>query len=239
MHTDICGPMKTSLPNGSSTRFYWVYFMKNKSEVAKIFFKFKAMVENQSVCKLKMNGVSERKNSTIMNMARCLLFESKLPNDFWAEVVNTIVYLLNRLPIKSIWLHLFCSCSRREKKQLDSRSQPRYLLDILIIYNLFTKKVIKSRGVKFEEGKIWNWSATEEEMCEQEGPKLDLRATRDQTKNDVVDEQLVRQIRSITKIYQRCNLVKLEPTTFEEAAQEVEWRTTMKDKITMINKNET
>ncbi|KAA3488366.1 disease resistance protein TAO1-like [Gossypium australe] len=37
-----------------------------------------------------------RKNMTIMDMARCLLFESKLPKEFWAEAVNTSVYLLNR-----------------------------------------------------------------------------------------------------------------------------------------------
>lgn len=55
--------MKTSSLNGSkyfvlfiddNTRFYWVYLMKKRSEVAKIFFKFKAAVENQSDCKLKM-----------------------------------------------------------------------------------------------------------------------------------------------------------------------------------------
>ena len=49
----------------------------------------------------QQNGVSERKNRTIINIARCLLFESKLPNDFCAEVINTIVCLLNRLPTKT------------------------------------------------------------------------------------------------------------------------------------------
>jgi hypothetical protein len=37
-----------------------------------------------------------------MEMSRCILFEKKLPRFLWAEVVNTSVYLLNRLPIKSI-----------------------------------------------------------------------------------------------------------------------------------------
>ena len=35
-----------------------------------------------------------------MNIARCLLFEKKIPTHFWAEAVNTAVYLLNRLPTK-------------------------------------------------------------------------------------------------------------------------------------------
>ena len=37
-----------------------------------------------------------------MEMARYLLLERKIPNQFWAEVVNTSVYLLNRLPTKAL-----------------------------------------------------------------------------------------------------------------------------------------
>ncbi|KAA3488257.1 pleiotropic drug resistance protein 3-like [Gossypium australe] len=118
VHNDICRPMKTSSLNRSryfvlfiddSTRFCQVYFMKNKSEVVEIFFKFKVMVENQSDCKLKMvrldneaeytsrslKSSTKSLNRTVMNMARCLLFESKLPDDFWAETINTAAYLLN------------------------------------------------------------------------------------------------------------------------------------------------
>ena len=50
----------------------------------------------------QQNGVSERKNRTVMEMARCLIFEKKLPKEFWAEAVNTSVYLLNRLPTKPL-----------------------------------------------------------------------------------------------------------------------------------------
>ena len=37
-----------------------------------------------------------------MEMARCLLLERKIPNQFWAEAVNTSVYLLNKLPTKAL-----------------------------------------------------------------------------------------------------------------------------------------
>ena len=50
----------------------------------------------------QQNGVSERKNRTVMEMARCLLLKKKIPNQFWAEAVNTSVYLLNKLPIKAL-----------------------------------------------------------------------------------------------------------------------------------------
>ncbi|RVW73460.1 Retrovirus-related Pol polyprotein from transposon TNT 1-94 [Vitis vinifera] len=49
----------------------------------------------------QQNGVSKRKNRIVMEMASCLLFEKKMPSNFWAETVNTSVYLLNRLPTKS------------------------------------------------------------------------------------------------------------------------------------------
>lgn len=34
----------------------------------------------------QQNGISERKNRTIMDMARCLLIEKHMPSQFWAEV---------------------------------------------------------------------------------------------------------------------------------------------------------
>ncbi|KAA3470300.1 pleiotropic drug resistance protein 3-like [Gossypium australe] len=80
VHTDICRPMKTSLLNGSMyfvlfihdySRFCWVYFMKHKFEVANIFFKFKAMVENQTTCKLKM---IRSNNGTKYTSERFLVF---------------------------------------------------------------------------------------------------------------------------------------------------------------------
>lgn len=46
----------------------------------------------------KQNGISERKNRTLMNTARCLLFQAKLPDYLWAEAVNTGNYLRNRCP---------------------------------------------------------------------------------------------------------------------------------------------
>lgn len=48
------------------------------------------------------NGVAERKNRTIMEMARSMLKEKHLPNDYWAEVVAFVTYILNRCRTKSI-----------------------------------------------------------------------------------------------------------------------------------------
>ena len=42
------------------------------------------------------NGISERINRTIMEKARSMLLEAGLPESFWAEAVNTALYLHNR-----------------------------------------------------------------------------------------------------------------------------------------------
>ncbi|GJZ44288.1 putative ribonuclease H-like domain-containing protein [Tanacetum coccineum] len=71
--------------------------------------KFKNSVMNQ-LCETKgikrefsvartpqQNGVAKRKKKTLIEAARTMLVNSKLPTTFWAEVVNTACYVLNRV----------------------------------------------------------------------------------------------------------------------------------------------
>jgi len=48
------------------------------------------------------NGVAERKNRTIMDMARSMLKAKGMPNYFWTEDVTCAVYLINRSPTQSV-----------------------------------------------------------------------------------------------------------------------------------------
>jgi Reverse transcriptase (RNA-dependent DNA polymerase)./Integrase core domain. len=50
----------------------------------------------------EQNGTAERKNRTLLEMARCLLIQSGLPSSFWAEAVSTANYIRNRCPTKSL-----------------------------------------------------------------------------------------------------------------------------------------
>nr|KYP41863.1 Retrovirus-related Pol polyprotein from transposon TNT 1-94 [Cajanus cajan]KYP41870.1 Retrovirus-related Pol polyprotein from transposon TNT 1-94 [Cajanus cajan] len=50
----------------------------------------------------QQNGVSERKNCTVMEMARPMLKEKGLPNTFWDEAIYTTVYILNKCPAKVV-----------------------------------------------------------------------------------------------------------------------------------------
>ncbi|KAA0036683.1 Retrovirus-related Pol polyprotein from transposon TNT 1-94 [Cucumis melo var. makuwa] len=63
IHTDVAGPQRTPSLKGSLyyiafiddfTRMCWIVFLKFKSEVAHVFWKFKARVENESGCKIQM-----------------------------------------------------------------------------------------------------------------------------------------------------------------------------------------
>jgi transposase InsO family protein len=45
----------------------------------------------------QQNGVVEMKNRTLLDMARTMVDEYKTPDRFWAEVINTACYSINRL----------------------------------------------------------------------------------------------------------------------------------------------
>jgi len=131
----------------------------------------------------QLNGVAERKNRTILDMARSLLKTKKLPKQYWAEAVSCVVYLLNRYPTRSLqvvtseesWsghkpsvtdLRVFgCVAytkipdARRTKH--DDKSEKCIFIRYgdrrmgYKLYNPITKKVIMSRDVIFEEDKTW------------------------------------------------------------------------------------
>ena len=44
----------------------------------------------------QQNGVAERKNRTLVEMARCLLIQSNLGDSFWAEAIATANHIRNR-----------------------------------------------------------------------------------------------------------------------------------------------
>ena len=131
------------------------------------------------------NGVNERKNRTVMEMARCLMFEKKLLKEFWAEAVNTSVYLLNRLPTKALenktsyeaWhgvkpntdhLRDFGSLcyayipdvkrdKLNEKVEIGMLTVYNDNLKVYRIYKLKSKKVEACRDIRINESSYWDW----------------------------------------------------------------------------------
>jgi transposase InsO family protein len=130
----------------------------------------------------QQNGVVERKNQTIMNMARSLLKEKCLSNTFWAELVARSSYLLNRSPTTSLKMkvpqeawsgtkrnvaHLrtfrciaYAHIPSELRKKIGDRSEKCIFTGYsetskaYRIYNPISKKLILSRDVKFLENQL-------------------------------------------------------------------------------------
>ncbi|GKU91769.1 hypothetical protein SLEP1_g5591 [Rubroshorea leprosula] len=190
-----------------------------------------------------------------MTMARCLLFEKNLPRKFWAEAVNTSVYLLNRVQTKAldrktpyeVWfrikptirhLKVFgCICymhipdAKRDK--LDHRAEVGIFIGYSSqskgyrVFNVRTGKIEVSRNVKFNEAATWNWENSEVISSE--------TSLEDETDEDYA----VRGTRSLTDIYARCNVSVVEPPNFYEVVKSEVWRAAMQEEFNMIQKNDT
>jgi transposase InsO family protein len=185
LHMDLFGPTTYASAGGNLyclviiddfSRYTWVFFLHDKSEVTSIFKKFAKKAQNEFDCKIKkirsdnrkefdntniheycdeigikhevfatytpqQNGVVERKNMTLITLARTMIDEYNTPERFWDEAVNTACYASNRLfphwllektPYELCWgLVLKCYESRtRQQKMLmvkDLRPSKHYL----------------------------------------------------------------------------------------------------------------
>ncbi|KAH9686293.1 Integrase catalytic domain-containing protein [Citrus sinensis] len=127
----------------------------------------------------QQNGVVERKNRSIQEMARTMLNENALPKYFWAEAVNTTCYVLNRVLIRSylnktpyeLWkdrkpnigyFKVFgCKCFILNTKDNFGKFDPKYDVGIFLgysntskayrVYNKRTLVVEESMHVTFDE----------------------------------------------------------------------------------------
>ena len=139
----------------------------------------------------QQNGVSERKNRTIMNMVRCMLPERKIPKTFWSEEVNWTRHVLNRSPTMTVknqtpkeawsgnrpsveYFRVFGCVAHvhvpdTSRKKLDAKSCACVLLGVseeskaYRLYDPAAKRILVSRDVVFEEQKSWNWDKSFEE----------------------------------------------------------------------------
>ena len=50
----------------------------------------------------QQNGVSERRNRTLMEMVRSMMSYSSLPLSFWGYALETAAYVLNQVPSKTV-----------------------------------------------------------------------------------------------------------------------------------------
>jgi hypothetical protein len=127
----------------------------------------------------QQNGVVERKNRIVMEMARTMLNESKLSNIRWPQAVHIVVHILNRSLLRNkydktpyqLWkgrsasvkhFRIFgskCYIKKVDKNmgKLDSRTDEGILVRYSCsrkaykCYNFKLKKVVEAIDVKFDE----------------------------------------------------------------------------------------
>ncbi|KAE8955602.1 hypothetical protein PR001_g32034, partial [Phytophthora rubi] len=46
----------------------------------------------------QQNGLAERMNRSLVEMARCMLYHEGIDKKWWAEAVNTSAWIINRIP---------------------------------------------------------------------------------------------------------------------------------------------
>ncbi|KAG8502831.1 hypothetical protein CXB51_000478 [Gossypium anomalum] len=153
-------------------------------------------------------------------MARCLLFQSKLQSKFWAEAVNTSVYLLNKLPTRAVkdktpfeaWygfkpsvshLKVFgCMCYALIPAERRTKLERRSALGIFVgysstkkgyrVYDPSTKKILVSRDIKFDEDKFWNWDDSETSQLDEDQLDISLELAENELESGDIDDPPVR-----------------------------------------------
>lgn len=119
-------------------------------------------------------------------MVRSLLARGKIPKSFWPEAVNWSIHVLNRCPTFSVqnmtpedaWSgrkpavdHFrifgcipYAHVPNVKRKKLDDKGEKCVFFGVnevskaYKLFNPFTKKIVTSRDVIFDEESTWNWS---------------------------------------------------------------------------------
>ncbi|XP_013594458.1 PREDICTED: uncharacterized protein LOC106302506 [Brassica oleracea var. oleracea] len=94
----------------------------------------------------QQNGVAERKNRHLMELARSMMFHKSVPKRFWSDAVMTACYLINRIPTRIL----------EDQSPFEGYK----------CFDPTARRVLVSRDVKFMEDKWYyeekNWEELEE-----------------------------------------------------------------------------
>ncbi|KAL6318455.1 hypothetical protein AAG906_041222 [Vitis piasezkii] len=159
----------------------------------------------------QQNGVSERKNRTVMEMARLPTksLKNKTPYEAWYGVKPFVNHL------KTFGSICYYHVPEPKRSKLDSRAQKGILIGYgtstkgYRIFCLQTNKVVLSRNVKVDEMTTWDWQNKKDAQS-----NAGFNNHEDFQTSKSVDDFPVRGTRSLEDIYQRCSLAITELTSY-------------------------
>ncbi|GKC95659.1 retrotransposon protein, putative, ty1-copia subclass, partial [Tanacetum coccineum] len=105
IHTNVCGPLRHVPRQGASyfitfaddySHYGYVYLPKHKHEV---FETFKHLTPPYTP---QHNGVSERRNHTLLNMVQSMMNLTTLSLSFWDYALESATHILNMVPTKKV-----------------------------------------------------------------------------------------------------------------------------------------
>ena len=172
----------------------------------------------------QQNGVAERRNRTMLDMMRSMLSNASLSKSFWGYALQTSVYLINRIPSKSIpktpfelWTghkpslrHIrIWGCKAHVKKAKVDKLESRTELCLFVgypketkggyFYSLKDNKVFVSTNARFlEDDHIRNHKSNNKVVLEELDTDEIGDSTKDQNDEIIVDPPVVRS--AITQI---------------------------------------
>ncbi|GKE30156.1 ribonuclease H-like domain-containing protein [Tanacetum coccineum] len=131
----------------------------------------------------QQNGVAERKNRTLIEVARAMLVDSKLPTTFWAEAVNAACYVQN----KSNGNACAKACDDAGKARMKTVPGKDYiLLPLWTADPLFSQNSKSSPDAEFKPSGDDEKKVTEEPKKEGGDPRTESESN-DQEKEDNVN----------------------------------------------------
>ncbi|GJS53500.1 putative ribonuclease H-like domain-containing protein [Tanacetum coccineum] len=155
---------------------------KFKNRVMSEFCEKKDIKREYSIARTpQQNGVAKRRNRTLIEAARTMLADSKLPTTFWDEAVNTACYVQNRVLVvkphnkipyelvrgrtpalsfmRPFGCHVTILYTLDHLGKFDGKSDDGFFVGYLLnskafrVYNIRTRKVEESLHIKFLEDK--------------------------------------------------------------------------------------
>nr|GEV44574.1 hypothetical protein [Tanacetum cinerariifolium] len=134
-----------------------VAYLKGKQHKASCKTKKGIKTEFNNVRTPQQNGVAERRNRTLIEAARTMLVDAKLPVTFWVEVVNTACYVQNRVLVNKSQnktpYELF-------NGKFEAKGDDGYFIGYSMsskafrVFNKRTKRVKENLHVEFLENKL-------------------------------------------------------------------------------------
>ena len=192
----------------------------------------------------EQNGVAERFNRTVVEAARCLLIDSKLPKNYWVRAVDTACYARNlvvkdkntksafekffgRKP-RSDHLKVFgcVAYSKNRDASKKSKFDPKATKCLFIGYsdnttayllqNIKTRQIFTSRNVRFNENNIPGFH-NETEDIEDSLLYLDL----DEVREELQDTSNSSELSSEVELTETESVQESENNTETEVDQEI------------------